>query len=67
MSHPQGVGPRRLWEAFAWAPHESRPGHTQGSAVAFEGPLSAPSHAPEHAVSWARRVLWRRLSWVEIP
>jgi hypothetical protein len=64
MSHPQGVGPGRLREECAWAPHESRPGHTQGSAGAVECPLSAPPHAPVRAVSWARRVLSRRLSSV---
>jgi hypothetical protein len=64
MSHPQGIGPGRLRQECAWAPYESCPGHTQGSAVAVECPRSAPPHAPVHSVSWARRVLSRRLSWV---
>jgi hypothetical protein len=64
MSHPQGAGPERLGEACALVPRELRPGHTQGSAVALERPLSTPPHPPLYALSWARRVLSRRLSWV---
>jgi hypothetical protein len=53
MSHPQGLGPGRLREEFARAPQESRPGHTQGSAVAFERPLW--SHPTRRCMSSAAR------------
>jgi hypothetical protein len=64
MSHSQGVGPGRVREECALLPCESRPGPTQGSAVAVVRPLSAAPHPPLHALSWVRRVLSRQLSWV---
>jgi hypothetical protein len=64
MSHRHGVGPERRREKCALVSRDSRPGHLQGSGVAFERPLSAPSHPPLHALRWAYRVLSRRLRGV---